>query len=161
MRISNSGVVALLVAALLGAAVVVESATNWCVAKPNLSETAYQDALDWVCGPLSGQGQVNCGPIQSGQSCYSSDTQTLASWAMNAYYQEQGQAAQSCDFQGTATITTSNPSTTLCTYAAPNGTSSSGNGTTPPGGMGNLLTHSSYLSAVVSILAYFTAQALH
>lgn len=29
---------------------------------------------------------------------------------MNAYYQAQGQSNQACDFQGTATITTSNPS---------------------------------------------------
>jgi len=86
-------------------------AEQWCVAKPNLSDSAYQGVLAWVCGRLSGQGQVNCGPIQNGQSCYLPDSyQSHASWAMNAYYQAQGQSSQSCDFQGTATITTSNPS---------------------------------------------------
>lgn len=87
-------------------------AQQWCIAKANLADSDYQGALDWVCGQLTGQGQVNCSPIQSGQSCYLPDTyQSHASWAMNAYYQAQGQSNQACDFQGTATLTTTDPST--------------------------------------------------
>lgn len=88
---------------------------QWCIAKPNLQDANYQGALDWACGPLSGQGQVNCGPIQPGQSCYLPNTyQSHASWAFNAYYQTHGQTAQACDFQGTAVISTTDPSELLC-----------------------------------------------
>lgn len=84
---------------------------QWCIAKPNLANSVYQGALDWVCGPLSGQGQVNCGPINSGQTCFLPDTyQSHASWAFNVYYQTHGQTAQSCDFQGAAVVTTTDPS---------------------------------------------------
>jgi len=137
---------------------------QWCIAKPNLANSYYQGALDWVCGPLSGQGQVNCGPINSGQSCFLPDTyQSHASWAFNSYYQTHGQTAQACDFQGTAMITTTDPSTSTCPYAASNGTTVSGiNGTS--GAMGNHMIHSrplSCLSALASVVAYFlTAQAL-
>lgn len=86
---------------------------QWCIAKPNLENANYQGALDWVCGPLSGQGQVNCGPLQASQSCFLPNTyQAHASWAFNAYYQTHGQTSQACDFQGTATITTTDPSMT-------------------------------------------------
>ncbi|KAG0556163.1 hypothetical protein M758_11G029500 [Ceratodon purpureus] len=137
---------------------------QWCVAKPNLGSAYYQGALDWVCGPLSGQGQVNCGPITSGQSCFLPDTyQSHASWAFNVYYQTHGQTAQACDFQGTAMITTTDPSTSTCPYSVSNNVSSNSNGTAS-GAMGEHMMHSrplSCLSAIVSVIAYFlTSQAL-
>lgn len=89
----------------------------WCVAKSNVSDTALQAALDWACGPNSGQGNVNCGPIQSGQSCYLPNTlQAHCNWAFNTYFQSHNQTSASCDFQGCATLTSSDPSEMICLW---------------------------------------------
>ncbi|XP_024360784.1 glucan endo-1,3-beta-glucosidase 1 isoform X1 [Physcomitrium patens] len=133
---------------------------QWCIAKPNLQDANYQGALDWACGPLSGQGQVNCGPIQPGQSCYLPNTyQSHASWAFNAYYQTHGQTAQACDFQGTAVISTTDPSTSTCPYTASNGTTSAGINSTS-GAVSDYSTHTRslpFISALVSVISFFIA----
>lgn len=88
--------------------------TVWCVAKANLSDAALQGALDWVCGPLPDQGQVNCGPLQSGGSCFGPNTVPAhASWAFNAYFQSRNATDSACNFQGTATQVTVDPSTCM------------------------------------------------
>lgn len=135
---------------------------QWCIAKPNLDNANYQGALDWVCGPLSGQGQVNCGPLQAGQNCYLPNTyQGHASWAFNLYFQTHGQTSQACDFQGTGVLTTTDPSTATCPYMGTNGSTSIILGNSTRNTAGHHTIHSgSYLSALVSIVAYvLTAQA--
>lgn len=87
------------------------TAMVWCVAKANLSDAMLQGALDWVCGPLPSQGQVNCGPVQSGQSCFLPDTLfNHASWAFNVYFQNHNASNEACDFQGTADQVYTDPS---------------------------------------------------
>lgn len=83
----------------------------WCIAKTNVSDTDLQSSLDWACGPGTDQGQVNCGPVQVGGSCY--DPNTLynhASWAFNAYFQRMNAIDEACVFAGTAQKTTVDPS---------------------------------------------------
>jgi hypothetical protein len=79
---------------------------SWCVASPSASATALQVALDYACG----QGGADCSAIQQGGSCFSPDTvRDHASYAFNSYYQK-NPVQTSCDFGGTAALTTADPS---------------------------------------------------
>lgn len=79
---------------------------TWCVASQSASTSALQVALDYACG-YSG---VDCSAIQTGGSCFNPDTiHDHASYAFNSYYQK-NPLPTSCDFGGTATITTTDPS---------------------------------------------------
>lgn len=90
------------------------TASVWCVAKPNLSDAMLQGALDWVCGPLPSQGQVNCFAVQGGNNCFLPDTvQSHASWAFNVYFQTHNATNDACDFQGTATQVYVDPSKSI------------------------------------------------
>ncbi|XP_028792083.1 PLASMODESMATA CALLOSE-BINDING PROTEIN 4-like [Neltuma alba] len=90
------------------------SGQKWCVAKSGVSQSVLQSALDYACG----MGGIDCSQIQQGGSCYNPDTlQNHASFAFNAYYQK-NPAPTSCDFGGTATLVTTNPSTGSCVYPA-------------------------------------------
>lgn len=82
--------------------------TTWCVALPDVEETALQRALDWACGP----GSVDCGYIERGRECYEPNTLlSHASFAFNSYYQQNGNNDIACNFGGVAYVTTHNPST--------------------------------------------------
>ncbi|MCO5595304.1 hypothetical protein L7F22_049345 [Adiantum nelumboides] len=106
----------------------------YCVAKQNADATALQTALDWACGSGTGQGNVDCSPLQSGGSCYNPDTVVAhASYAFNAYYVAQNGAPGSCDFNGLATTSSTSPSTsTTCVFTPVTGGSSGSNGTSSP-----------------------------
>ena len=87
------------------------TATVWCVARGNLSDAALQGALDWVCGPMPDQGQVNCGPLQLGNACFTPDTVAAhSSWAFNSYFQSRNASDSACEFQGTGMQVTVDPS---------------------------------------------------
>ncbi|CAN6444226.1 unnamed protein product [Victoria cruziana] len=113
----------------------------WCVAKNNAPDSALQTALDWACG----HGGTNCSPIQSGGPCYDpADVQSLASFAFNDYFLKNGLSQQSCDFSGTAALTSLNPSYGSCffpsSFSVSNGTSggrSAQGAGVPPGFYGN------------------------
>jgi hypothetical protein len=84
---------------------------EWCVAKSGQAQSALQSALDWACGSLQTQGQVDCSAIQSTGVCYlPNDLTDHCSWAFNQYFQAHSTGTDACDFGGTATLTTSNPS---------------------------------------------------
>lgn len=100
---------------------------TWCVASQSASASALQVALDYACG-YSG---VDCSPIQTGGSCFNPDTiHDHASYAFNSYYQK-NPLPTSCDFGGTATITTTDPSSGSCQYPASSG-GAQGNMMPPP-----------------------------
>ncbi|MBA0810756.1 hypothetical protein Gohar_002715 [Gossypium harknessii] len=93
---------------LSGSSQIMGNATTvFCVAKDDASEGKLQDGLNWACG----QGQANCSVIQSGQPCYlPNNTKNHASYAYNDYYQRMHTVGATCDFGGTATITSNDPS---------------------------------------------------
>ncbi|RAL52721.1 hypothetical protein DM860_007489 [Cuscuta australis] len=92
---------------------------TWCVARPGLPDSSLQPALDYACG------QVDCKEIQQNGRCFNPSTvQSHASFAFNAYYQK-NPSPGSCDFGGTATITTVNPSFDSCVYLTTSGSTSS------------------------------------
>ncbi|CAL1395681.1 unnamed protein product [Linum trigynum] len=83
---------------------------SWCVASQSASSTALQVALDYACG----YGGADCSGIQPAGSCYKPNTlRDHASYAFNSYYQK-NPLPTSCNFGGTAVVTSTNPSTGTC-----------------------------------------------
>ncbi|KAL4283240.1 hypothetical protein GQ457_16G006010 [Hibiscus cannabinus] len=108
------------------------STAVFCVAKDDASEDKLQDGLNWACG----QGQANCSVIQSGQPCYLPNSiKNHASYAYNDYYQKMRSVGGTCDFDGTATITTNDPSYRSCIFMG-SSNSSAGRGLFPAGEFG-------------------------
>lgn len=86
---------------------------TYCISMDGADPKLLQAALDWACGP----GQVDCSALLQGQSCYDPDNvQDHASYAFDSYYHKTGMAAGSCDFNGVATITTTDPSHDSCIF---------------------------------------------
>ncbi len=84
----------------------------WCVAIANLPDTAYQRDYDYACG-----AGADCSPLQPGGACYTpNNLYAHTSYAINSYFQNNGQNASFCNFNGTAQLTTTNPSTPGCAY---------------------------------------------
>jgi hypothetical protein len=80
--------------------------SSWCVASPSASQIGLQVALDYACG----YGGTDCSAIQPGGSCYNPNSiHDLASYAFNKYYHK-NPVPNSCNFGGTAVITSTNPS---------------------------------------------------
>ncbi|KAL0339115.1 UNVERIFIED_CONTAM: Glucan endo-1,3-beta-glucosidase 4 [Sesamum angustifolium] len=108
------------------------SSVVFCIARTGADETSLQDGLNWACGP----GQANCGPIQQGQPCYMPNTlQNHASYAYNDYYQKMRSSGGTCDFRGTGTTTTVDPSYGSCRFTG-SLNSSTGGGLFPPPAFG-------------------------
>ncbi|KAJ8514020.1 hypothetical protein OPV22_004454 [Ensete ventricosum] len=100
--------------AVLMLATIGGSEAGWCLCKPELGDTALQKTLDYACG-----AGADCTPILQTGACYIPNTvKDHCSYAVNSYYQRKGQAQQACDFSGTATLNTSDPSKNGCTYPA-------------------------------------------
>ncbi|XP_074564968.1 PLASMODESMATA CALLOSE-BINDING PROTEIN 2-like [Curcuma longa] len=110
---------------LLALAVVGGADAAWCVCKSDVSDTALQKTLDYACG-----AGADCSSIIQNGACYNPNTvRSHCSYAANSYYQRKGQAQGACDFSGTATLTTTDPSYSGCTYPAT--ASSAGTNSTP------------------------------
>ncbi|KAJ7965081.1 Glucan endo-1,3-beta-glucosidase-like protein 1 [Quillaja saponaria] len=93
---------------------------SWCVASQSSSQTALQVALDYTCG----YGGADCSAIQPGGSCYNPNTiPDHASYAFNNYYQK-NPVPNSCNFAGTAVVTSTDPSTGTCQYPSTSTSSS-------------------------------------
>lgn len=85
---------------------------NWCVCKSGISEKELQKTLDYACG-----AGADCNPTHSGGACFNPNTvQAHCSYAVNSYFQRKGQAQGTCDFSGTATVVTSDPSKSTKNY---------------------------------------------
>lgn len=95
--------------------------TTWCVAKNNVDDNTLQVALDYACG----LGSADCTAIQQGGVCFDPDNvQAHASYAFNSYYIKNGMLPGTCDFGGSAALTTLNPSFGKCNFETSTGTSS-------------------------------------
>ncbi|KAH7440010.1 hypothetical protein KP509_04G087600 [Ceratopteris richardii] len=86
---------------------------SWCVAIPSTNPAQLQSALDYACGP----GKADCSEIQDGNSCFNPNTLVAhASYAFNYYFHANNKAEGSCNFGGSATIVTKDPSYSGCIY---------------------------------------------
>ncbi|XP_015972187.3 LOW QUALITY PROTEIN: glucan endo-1,3-beta-glucosidase 12 [Arachis duranensis] len=96
------------------------SGSSWCIANPSASIRALQVALDYACG----YGGTDCSAIQPGGSCYNPNTiRDHASYAFNKYYQK-NPVPNSCNFGGTALVTSTNPNSGTCQYPSTSTSSS-------------------------------------
>ncbi|KAJ7978727.1 PLASMODESMATA CALLOSE-BINDING PROTEIN 3-like [Quillaja saponaria] len=104
------------------------SSATWCVCKTGLSDSVLQKSLDYACG-----AGADCAPTHQGGGCFNPNTvKAHCDYAVNSYFQRKGQAQGSCDFAGTAVITTSNPSIAGCSF--PSSASNAGTSTIPTPG---------------------------
>ena len=78
---------------------------NWCVCKDG-SDQILQKTLDYACG-----AGADCNPIHQNGACFNPNTvRAHCNYAVNSFFQRKGQSAATCDFAGTATVVTSDPS---------------------------------------------------
>ncbi|CAL5327054.1 PLASMODESMATA CALLOSE-BINDING PROTEIN 3-like [Camellia sinensis] len=106
------------------------SSATWCVCKDGVGDATLQKTLDYACG-----AGADCNPIHQNAACYNPNTlKAHCNYAVNSFFQKKGQSQGSCDFAGTASVTTSDPSSTGCVYpasASSTSTSTSPVSTTP------------------------------
>ncbi|XP_058195625.1 PLASMODESMATA CALLOSE-BINDING PROTEIN 3-like [Rhododendron vialii] len=103
-----------LVCVVLILANALHSSATWCICKDGVSDAALQKTLDYACG-----AGADCTPIHQNGACYNPITvRGHCNYAVNSYFQKKGQAQGSCDFSGTASATTSDPSSSGCVYPA-------------------------------------------
>lgn len=123
---------------LTGAGLVLANDTTnqtFCAAKDGADPKMLQAALDWACGP----GKVDCSALLQGKPCYEPDNViSHATYAFDSYYHQMGKAPGTCDFNGVAAVTTTDPSHGSCIFTGSlgrngtfiNGTAPSMNSTT-------------------------------
>ncbi|KAK9278616.1 hypothetical protein L1049_028189 [Liquidambar formosana] len=100
------------------------SSATWCICK-DVGDSALQKTLDYACG-----AGADCNPIHPNGVCFQPNTvKAHCSYAVNSYFQKKGQATGTCEFAGSAGITTTDPSLSGCVY--PSSLSSAGTSTTP------------------------------
>ncbi|KAJ0680410.1 putative carbohydrate-binding X8 domain-containing protein, plant [Helianthus annuus] len=79
---------------------------TWCVCKKGGNDKVLQMAIDWACG-----NGADCTQTHQGGKCYNPNTVIdHCNYAVNSYFQAKGQAPGSCDFNGAAMVTTTDPS---------------------------------------------------
>lgn len=82
------------------------SGANYCVCKDGAGDQVLQKNIDYACG----NGADCTGILQNGP-CYNPNTiKDHCSYAVNSYYQKKAATGATCDFSGTATLTSSPPS---------------------------------------------------
>ncbi|EYU23521.1 hypothetical protein ABFS82_04G151900 [Erythranthe guttata] len=102
------------------------SSATWCICRDGQSDATLQKTLDYACG-----AGADCNPTHQSGPCYNPNTvRAHCSYAVNSYFQKNRQVATACDFSGTATVVTSDPSVGGCAYPATASTT-----TTPVSGM--------------------------
>ncbi|CAI0543620.1 unnamed protein product [Linum tenue] len=83
---------------------------TWCIASSNATQLDLQNAVDWACST----GNVDCSPIQPSQPCFQPDNlASHASYAFNAYYQQNGATDIACTFGGTGVRVDKDPNMVL------------------------------------------------
>lgn len=92
------------------------AAVQWCVVSPvavaQVDETSLQAALDYACG-----AGADCSLIEPGEPCYLPNTLVShASYAFNSYWQKNKAAGATCDFNGSAVLSSSDPSVGDCVF---------------------------------------------
>ena len=113
-------------------------ASDFCVCRSDQPTAVLQKAIDYACG----QG-ADCTAIAQSGACYSPDeVASHCSWAANSYFQKFRSSGATCDFTGAATLSTTDPSFSGCTFPSSasaagtttgTGTATTGTGTTTTG----------------------------
>ncbi|KAH6822450.1 hypothetical protein C2S53_007777 [Perilla frutescens var. hirtella] len=112
-------------------AMAASSDASYCMCNSGVSDSVLQKNIDYACG-----AGADCSAIMQNGACYNPNTvKDHCNYAVNSYYQRKNQASGSCDFQGTANVSLTGPTSVAsgCVYQA---SPSSGGSTTPatPGG---------------------------
>ncbi|XP_049396559.1 glucan endo-1,3-beta-glucosidase 8-like [Solanum stenotomum] len=81
---------------------------KWCVIKPDVKN--FTDLMTYACD------RADCTPLTNGSSCQNLNDAAKASYAVNAYFQNNQQKDDSCNFEGKATVTTKDPSQGTCNF---------------------------------------------
>lgn len=82
---------------------------KWCVPKPGATDGQLQNNINYICS----QG-IDCKPIQPGGACFTPNSvKAHASFAMNSYYHTKGLIDGNCDFAGTGSVVSTDPSNSL------------------------------------------------
>ncbi|GLJ54113.1 hypothetical protein SUGI_1158760 [Cryptomeria japonica] len=87
---------------------------QWCVVSPNaqVEEDDLQEAIDFACAAGG-----DCSLIEPNQPCYLPNTLiSHASYAFNTYWQRTKGSGATCDFNGAAALTNSDPSFQGCVF---------------------------------------------
>ncbi|XP_039013949.1 PLASMODESMATA CALLOSE-BINDING PROTEIN 3-like [Hibiscus syriacus] len=108
------------------------SSATYCLCKDGVSEQALQTALDYACG-----NGVDCSAILQNGACYNPNTvKDHCNYAVNSYFQNNGQVTGSCDFAGAATVSPNPPTNIASTCTYPSSSTGTGIGTGPGPGTG-------------------------
>ncbi|KAJ1697549.1 hypothetical protein LUZ63_006061 [Rhynchospora breviuscula] len=100
----------------------------WCVCRSDQPTPVLQKTIDYACG-----AGADCTQIVQNGPCYNPNTVVAhCSYAANSYFQKNGQNQMACNFSGTATISTTDPSYSGCSF--PSTATSTGTSTTPTTG---------------------------
>ncbi|XP_008781699.1 glucan endo-1,3-beta-glucosidase 6-like [Phoenix dactylifera] len=85
---------------------------KWCVFTPSVSldDSRVASAASYACA------KADCTSLGYKTSCSDLDARGNISYAFNSYYQINDQDGRACDFQGTATTTDRDPSTSTCRF---------------------------------------------
>uniref|UniRef100_A0A0E0D279 X8 domain-containing protein n=1 Tax=Oryza meridionalis TaxID=40149 RepID=A0A0E0D279_9ORYZ len=103
------------------------AASDFCVCRSEQPTAVLQKAIDYSCG----QG-ADCTSILSSGGCYNPNTVAAhCSWAANSYFQKFRASGATCDFGGAATLSSSDPSFSGCTF--PSSASAAGTTGLSPG----------------------------
>ncbi|KAG5530786.1 hypothetical protein RHGRI_025681 [Rhododendron griersonianum] len=98
---------------LVAAKNVTYQAKQWCALNPNAPNanlTKLEENVKYACS------MADCTPLGYGKSCSGLDGNASASFAFNAYFQNQNQNPLACDFEGLAKVTTQNISQANCNF---------------------------------------------
>jgi len=99
---------------LLLLAMFTASDAAFCVCKTGLSDQGYQAAIDYACSK-----GADCASTKQGGPCYGSGNKAaVCSYICNSYYQMRSGMGATCDFNGVATLTGSDPSSGTCKFAS-------------------------------------------
>jgi hypothetical protein len=88
---------------------------TWCIAETGASNGSLLIGINYACAAP----HVDCSAIQPGGNCYLPNTYlNHASYAYNQYYQASNLDPRSCNFSGTAELTTRDPSYNQCVFSS-------------------------------------------
>uniref|UniRef100_A0A804Q4P9 X8 domain-containing protein n=1 Tax=Zea mays TaxID=4577 RepID=A0A804Q4P9_MAIZE len=99
---------------LLLLSVFTASDAAFCVCKPGMSDQMMQSAIDYACSK-----GADCASTTKGAPCYGNGNKVaVCSYICNSYYQSRSGMGATCDFNGVATLTGTDPSSGTCKFAS-------------------------------------------